>query len=132
MYIRSKGRGTRQKTPKTYYGGRISIVNTSEEVMEFLKITLGDYVYTKSKAKRNRKKAYVWGTYNPILVAKICSRCLPYLVIKKKQAELVLSYPGSANNQWSPEYIKKLDELKLSLYLQTRELNGRHYAMDAE
>ena len=74
----------------TKYYASVSMGNTSKEVVKMFVDKFGSKV--REECVPNRKKMYRWGTSGNIVVPKILKQLLPYLVIKKKQAELVIMF----------------------------------------
>jgi hypothetical protein len=85
-----KGRpGKRDKSPK--YEARLCVVNTNCEVIAWLLKNFGGNFYVKKAYKSNHRNALVWQLSCNKLY-DFLKKIHPYLIIKKKQAEIVLSY----------------------------------------
>ena len=96
------GEGTISLTSKLrkygyrYFQPRICITNTKIEMLNFCKDKFGGLIYISAKANsvENRRTAYRWslsGDKACLLLASI----LPFLTIKKQQAQLVLVFQGT-------------------------------------
>ncbi len=135
VYLRSKvHRGSRQKTSSPSYKILLNIVNSHRGVLEWVLCHLGGDIQPKSAAAGNHKPAWVWRQKRVDAAQFVLRKCLPYLKIKREQAELVLSFPGyQAINQWTPE-CADVREIKRELYRKTKMLNrrGAYNALDAE
>jgi|SoiMetStandDraft_2_1073263.scaffolds.fasta_scaffold00037_9 hypothetical protein len=84
---------------KDYYVCRLTVVNTSEELMKLLVSSLKGQYDTRKKIE-GRKTCYRWHVFGKDLEQAILA-LLPYLRIKKKQAKLVLEYRNTvASNGW--------------------------------
>jgi len=77
----------------------VSIKSTSEKLIEWLKKTVGDMSVTKIEKNYGYlkncdgvKEMFQFNVYAKIDVKKLLSQIQPYLVIKKKEAEIVLKY----------------------------------------
>lgn len=84
---------------KDYYVCRLTVINTSIKLMELLVATLRGQFDTRKKIE-GRKTCYRWHVFGTDLEVAMNS-LLPYLLIKKEQAKLVLEYRETvANNGW--------------------------------
>lgn len=126
IYRRSlRHAGRRQLTPAPSYGPRLSIVNTNLDVMAWLSRKLGGGKWFGKKRISGHKPVYCWHTYWTDLIFEICRRCAPYLIIKRRQAILVLEFPAHVRcNQWTAE-TQQIGATKEALYQKTLDLNRR-------
>ena len=74
----------------TRYYASISLGMTNKEIIEMLVKRFGSKVREERVA--NRKVMYRWGTSGNITVPNILKQLLPYLIVKKEQAKLVIEY----------------------------------------
>jgi len=77
----------------TWWQIKVRIFNTSPELMNFLKETFGGIVYTQkqlNKAIKATKTYYVWEVKGKRNVKALLEAVIPFLVIKKKQAQEAL------------------------------------------
>ena len=92
---------------------RILVVNTNLEVLERFKETWGGDINKNYKPKDNWKQAYTW-RLSHIAASLFLKEMLPYLVIKKKQAELAIQFtsirPGRGNS-WTDDSLKEANNL---------------------
>jgi len=71
---------------------RIEITNTNLELMEWLVQNFGGQYYHHRRAKPQHKIAYGWRPKGRANSEQLLLGILPYLVIKKKQANIALQY----------------------------------------
>jgi hypothetical protein len=122
-----------------YYDPRVTITSTSIKIMEWLQTTLeglhfykSRYSYTKSDELSPSRDTQRWKTrYTAVFTntqaLSLLTAITPYLVIKKEQAELVLSYVPlllPSGGHVSPELKSERQELFLSI----RQLNKKGVA----
>jgi len=103
-----------------YYSLRIIIINTNKDLMEWL-VKNFDGKYSARKKIEGRKLCYRWAKCSRE-AAEILEACLPYMVVKKKQAELFVESMGTMGvTGWhvSPEVRAHREHL----YNQMRQLN---------
>lgn len=104
---------------------RLSISNTSEELMDWLDETFGHIVTTKYKRLHRRAHVMVWRTSGR-QTQEILRLVLPYLRIKREQAELALSMnigPYGGGCRWSITNEER--DSRIEIYRQMRELNSK-------
>mgnify|MGYP001561094373 CR=1 FL=1 len=75
----------------TIYYAAISVGMTNRKIIEMFVKKFGSKI-REEKCVANRKKMYRWGTSGNFVVPTILKQLLPYLVVKKEQAELVIKY----------------------------------------
>lgn len=122
----SRNKGTRQVIPSTSYRPRIQVVNTNLNLVLWIRDRLKGDIATYASHDSRRKTKYVWRNGAARSILSICEHCLPYLVIKRKQAELVLRFPVDAVcNQWTVEETRRIKIEKHNLYEETLRLNRR-------
>jgi hypothetical protein len=106
---------------KYYYICRVCVINTNLEWLEWIKENFDGGIVTHNKACENRKLCHRWqifGTNQRILLEKI----IPFLFIKRKQAELVLelrNIVGETGRLITDEIL----EQRKQLWLKCKELN---------
>jgi len=85
------GEGTiRIGKSKTNYYASISIGMTEKKVIKLISSMFGAKV--RIECVPNRKIIYRWGTSGNIVIPKIIKKIYPYLIVKKKQADLILMF----------------------------------------
>ena len=90
--IRIGGAKCNEKNRNTRYYASISVGMTDKAVIQLLVETFGSKMRIERVRIPNRKDVYRWGTSGNIAVPRIIEKLLPYLIIKKQQAELVLQF----------------------------------------
>lgn len=116
----NKTKGTKDKPySRPGFQLRISITNTNIEVLNKLQNTYGGNIY-----KRERKNARTY--YDWVAASNQCleplKRWIPFLIIKKKQAEIAVSFQenrktNKTDEEWNKEF---------SSYEDIRKLNARY------
>jgi hypothetical protein len=102
------------------------VSNTSVALIEWLHETFGGQVDPVDNEGTTCKDVYHWNLVDVQTIFYICENVLPFLIIKKHQAELVLQFPFDVKcNQYTPELTKNVYEKKLALYEMTLQLNKR-------
>ena len=126
VYFRSsRHRGTGQKTPAVSYAPRLQVSNTNREIIMWLIATFGGSLLYKKGTKRC-KPQWRWHLNGGGRIQEICRHTLPYMIIKKHQAELVLRFPFNAVcNQYTAEKTTQVQAVKEGLYAETLMLNKR-------
>lgn len=81
----------------TKYYAAISVGNVNKEVIDLLTKTFGSKTRIEKIRTPSRQSIYRWGTGGNLSVPKIIKSLLPYLIIKKKQAEIVLKFCAKEN-----------------------------------
>jgi LAGLIDADG endonuclease len=84
-----------------FTNSRVEITNTSIELMEWLVQNFGGVYYTHRRTKVIHKIAYSWRPKGKKNTEELILGILPYLVIKKKQANIVLQYLRLGSSQGS-------------------------------
>ena len=113
----------RSNQPKVHYYPMVSMANTSLELVECFVDTFGGKCYVTRGNTSTRKVLYAWSLQSRNSVKECLEIILPWLIIKKARAELVLEYiaqtmnHGQANGRVPPEEIA----LRESYYHRVRE-----------
>ncbi|HEX3523619.1 MAG TPA: LAGLIDADG family homing endonuclease [Stellaceae bacterium] len=75
---------------------RLDIYNTNEAVLQWIKRTFGGRIHKVGRPKaRNTKQEYVWAA-GAQCAAQILKACLPFLKIKRTQAELFIQHQATS------------------------------------
>lgn len=96
--IYSNGWKKNRKNPSRGFRCVFQIVNTNEEIINYIKRFLGTSFITKRDPRdkkenlKNNRPRYILTLSSVQNVGEICKAILPYLKIKKSRAELVLEY----------------------------------------
>lgn len=102
-----------------YYSVRLLVINTCKPLVDWLEKTLGGHVSTRKKIE-GQKYCYKWNicSYN---ARDILIMCLPYMIVKKKQAEVLIKFMNLDKGGWRvPEYVK---EARIQMYQELKALN---------
>jgi len=90
------------KSTKNYLCG-VYIKNTNKKLLEvFVKYFGGNITFHK-RAKPNHKDSYDWVCFGK-KAAKLCKYTLPYLTIKRKQAEILLEFSKTLRRELKDNY----------------------------
>lgn len=116
------------------YYSAVSVGNTNKEVLEMFVNKFGSKV-REDKRVPNRKRMYRWGTSGNITVPKILKQLLPYLVIKKEQAKIVIEfaegYKRISNRKRECKKCKEIKEIQgLELCTNCYMFERRHKRID--
>lgn len=119
-----------------YYQTNIQVTNTDEALIQWLYDTFGGLVNTKSREKtdRPRKKAFIW-TVSGERLTHLCEILMPFLISKKRQAEIMLRMRATFTKNGSrkgQQGVSTLDpevrELRQSLMEEIRNLHIRTHS----
>ena len=129
VYTRSRQMmGSRQITSSRSFRPRLSIGNTSFELLYWLQACFGGYlrVVPSHNTTGHWKDYGILNLQNVQVIFEICRRTCPYLIVKRAQAELVLRFPFDIKcNQYTKELTLLTEETKNFLYQETLRLNKR-------
>lgn len=76
---------------------RVTVANTNTQLIEWLKQKIGGHVFRKKKIHAKWKTGWQW-TVTSAQARRLLDEIAPFLVIKRKQAELVSAFDDSAAN----------------------------------
>lgn len=133
--------GNFSKNPKTgspYFQTNIQVTNTEKSLIDWIFETFGGLISKRTPrqtSKNSTKQAWVW-TASGERVTHICELILPYLLCKRKQAEIMLKMRSTYTNE---RHVKKgnqglipLDQelitLRQSYMNELRSLHCRTYS----
>lgn len=113
-----------RKASKTLsYGVRVQITNTNAALMTWLLDHFGGHVAQDKNRRAGWKDAYRW-TVNGRNAGQLLSALLPYLVIKREQANVGISLCDLqvrlGRRQPSPEDLAKKEEMKSKIHVLNR------------
>ena len=111
-----------EKKQYNFTNSRVSITNTNIELMEWLVSHFGGVYYTHRRAKAVHKIAYDWRPKGKKNTEELILGILPYLVLKKQQANLVLQYIRLGSSQGTER--NDVDARRL-LMIECQKLNKR-------
>lgn len=87
----SRSKGEKYAHRPTYYNAKIGFTETSPIIPHLLKETFGGSSYEHQPKNPEHKRWYNWQIQN-VKAADALRRLLPYLRLKRRQAELVLEF----------------------------------------
>ena len=99
------------KSTQNYLCG-VYIKNTNKRVLEIFVKYFGGKINFRKSSKPNEKDCYTWTCFG-FKAAELCRKVLPYLIIKRKQAELLLEFSKTLK-------INPSDNYKLSVNIQNK------------
>lgn len=123
------------KTKIPYYQTNIQVTNTDKALIDWLKNTFGGLISTRTRKQmpaNSRKQVYIW-TITGERLTHLCEEILPYLICKKRQAQIMLkmreTFELSYCNQTLPRdilYIRQalMDEMR-SLHVRTHSYKNK-------
>lgn len=88
-----------------YYQTNIQVTNTDKNLIDWLYNTFGGLVNKKTKQqmpKNSRKQAYTW-TATGERLTHLCEIIMPYLICKKRQAEIMLKMRATYTKNGAPK-----------------------------
>lgn len=95
----------KEKHQQTKYYASISIGMSGKKVIELVAKEFGSKMRIYKECVSNRKIIYRWGTSGNKVVPQILNKIMPYLIEKKKQAELVKEF--CEEKHWREKIDKK-------------------------
>lgn len=105
----------------------VKVTSVDKVLTDFLLENLGGYVY-KREFKGNQRPAYSWEIKNKKPVKKFLTPIRPYLLIKRRQADLVIEYCSYSMKQIHPKYLsfrKDVQDRLHEIYKLLRSYNRR-------
>jgi hypothetical protein len=111
-----------EKKQYNFTNSRVSITNTNIELMEWLVSHFGGVYYTHRRAKAVHKIAYDWRPKGKKNTEELILGILPYLVLKKQQANLVLQYIRLGSSQGT---VRNDVDARRLLMIECQKLNKR-------
>ncbi len=115
----------------------LAISNTHRGSLEYIAKNLGGRIKTLKRRNPKHKTLYRWYSSSTDSVQIITSSMLPYLIVKKERAKLILKFEkrdhliGQGSADASPEWKRKkkandrIYEKQVKLMMKMRELNMR-------
>lgn len=106
-----------KKTGAPHYQTKIEVSNTSEELVDWLIKTFGGnktFYSAKQTPKNSRRAVHRWTIWSDH-VAHMCEIMLPYLIIKKRQAEIMIEMRNTYNRDHHPRGVQGMQPLEQSV-----------------
>lgn len=111
----------RLETDYWYYEPQVIICNTDKRMIDFLVDYYSGYIVTGKKQKDHHKERYYWKMTGDNM-RQLLRNVSPYLILKKKQASLILSFPRYNGNGQKCRTDTERQEQE-DLWLAVKELN---------
>jgi hypothetical protein len=113
------------KSTQNYLSG-VYIKNTDKKLLDFFAKYFGGNVTFHKRAKPNHKDSYQW-VCNGLKAAQLCRCVLPYLIIKRKQAELLLDFSSTLKKSVRDNYklSESIEKKRKMLISEIKILNKR-------
>jgi len=110
-----------KKSDNWYYEPQVIIANTDKRMVDFAIDLCGGWVAIPKKIKDHHKQQYHWKITGDDM-RQLLSDVLPYLILKKKQAEIVLSFPNYQHERRNGRTKEELDKQE-NLWREMKQLN---------
>ena len=117
----------KRKGPRYFhYRPSLQIVNTHEGVMKFIhqQLGYGDYRHV-GENRRHHRGIYRVAVRNQGYLLELLKCLLPYLIIKRRQAELLVEYIEQRQNAWAKGWHKPTTARDHEIFKELRILNLR-------
>ena len=109
--------GAGKKETCINYNALLLVQNTSKELIDWIQEHFGGQVYLSKKATEKTKTAWMWRFTKKKDIELILLAVLPYLVVKREQAKILLNFVRMERTENS--------ELRRLAYEKLRALNSR-------
>jgi len=115
----------KEQKKRGVYNLKIYTTSTNKEVTEWIKSNFGGLIYVNRSPSRKPhwKTSYIWCIERP-KTKEFLEQILPYLIIKKKQAEVALKLRETFSKRYR-NLPKKIADLRYSLIQELHILNSR-------
>jgi hypothetical protein len=90
------------------YSARITVVNTSMALLEWFVSKFGGRIYEHHAGSENWRQCYRY-EISGYAAGELCKAVLPYLVIKRRQAEIVIGFKPSVKRCTTPTSAEEND-----------------------
>lgn len=134
IYIGAYSSNPKTKTP--HYQTNIEVTNTDKNLIDWLSQTFGGrtaFYTAKQTPKNSRRAVYRWMASGE-RVTHLCELILPYLIVKKRQCEIMLQmretfkHTGIKKGQQSlPIVSQEILEIRRKLLFEIQNLHIRNY-----
>ncbi len=101
----------------------VSVANNSLELLQWIKFRVGGTIISKKKRKTHHNYSYAWSVRQDRAI-RLLNEIKEFLIIKKKQAELITSEYKSVTHR-AGKYIPQMLEKKQKLVEKMKKLNQR-------
>ncbi len=115
----------RLKTNNWYYEPQVIVGNINKELISFCVDCYGGWIATLKRHNQNWATIYHWKVTGNEMKS-LLNDIIPYLIVKKKQANIVLSFPKyNRNGQKRRTYIEKQEQENLWFAIKKLNSGGR-------
>ena len=90
---------------------RLTVTNTSLALINWIVGRFGGNVHVCKKSRRRKRICYSWYVNGQRLAARILAAIIPYMVIKRKQAELALQWQPGMSAEASAAMVEAMSAL---------------------
>jgi LAGLIDADG endonuclease len=110
---------------KNKFNSRMYVVNTDERLIHWLKNTFGGLTYTRNSLKNPHwKTKYEW-IIEKAQIDPICKLIIPFLIIKKEQAELMVKFRTTFIKGKRPDLTEEIRSFRTKCFENMKKLNHR-------
>lgn len=115
----------RVETESWTYWPRVQVCNTNEAVMQWIHQIFGGLLYKKERShlKRNWKCQFEWYT-KPSLIDELLPLLIPYLIIKKPQAEIMMKFRKSFSSKIRIKVTPEIQSFREECMSKLKHLNN--------
>jgi len=112
-------------TKNRKFNCRIYVVNTNEDLIKWLKETFGGLIYKRTSIKNPHwKTRYEW-VLDKTAIDPVCQQIIPYLIIKKKHAEIMIDFRNSFIKGKRPVITEYILAFRRACHEEIKKLNHR-------
>jgi hypothetical protein len=111
-----------------YYAPVVKLAAVDYDAIDFLTKNYGGYTHKRKFIGENQKDAWQWEIKNMDATREFLEPLMPYLLLKKPRAKLVIEYCNTKNATVHPlysTYEKNIAERRHAIYKELRKLNHR-------
>ena len=105
-----------------YYGPAVIMVNTERTMLDYVATAYGGKVTRIKKGGRSSKDVYQWVITGENM-RRLLKDILAYLIIKRKQARLILNFPIFPPSGYGSRRPEKMIRRQASMYDRVKELH---------
>jgi hypothetical protein len=110
------------------YKLQVRIANTDLRLIEYINGIFPAYIYNGSEKRKGRRRQFVWHA-NGKKAAQVLRQLLPYLICKREQAEVAISFQETFNKYYGVHGLpKEVLDAREYAYLECRKYKKREFA----
>ncbi len=114
--------GAGKKETCINYNAIVAVQNTSKKLIDWLQLKFGGQVYLSKKETKKTKAAWMWRITKKEVIERFLLAILPYLIVKREQAKILLEYVRLSREANS--------ELRATYWQRLRVLNARGVSVE--